>query len=74
MAGNMNRKRRIEALEQADRQSSSRWHCIRRYEDETDQQAIEAYEAERGPIGDDNVIMRVIINKPGDRPNGISMP
>jgi len=64
----VNQKRRVQALEQAHRPGSSRWHCIRRYENETDQQAIEVYEAEHGPIGDDNVIMRVIVSKPGERP------
>ncbi|MGJ3629809.1 hypothetical protein AB5I41_28795 [Sphingomonas sp. MMS24-JH45] len=30
--------------------------------------AIAAYEVENGPIGDGNVIMRVIISKPRERP------
>lgn len=60
--------KRIVALEQAQPSSSPRWHCLRRYENETDEQAVVAYEAEHGPIGDGKVVMRVIFGKPGERP------
>jgi hypothetical protein len=59
--------KRLTALEQAQPSAMPRWHCLRRYEDETDADAIAAYEAEHGPIGDGNVVMRVIISKPGLR-------
>lgn len=62
--------KRLAALEQAQLSAMPRWHCLRRYEDETDADAVAAYEAEHGPIGDGNVIMRVIISKPGTRPRG----
>lgn len=62
--------KRLAALEQAQPSAMPRWHCLRRYEDETDADAVAAYEAENGPIGDGNVIMRVIISKPGSRPQG----
>ncbi|NNG59785.1 hypothetical protein [Sphingomonas paucimobilis] len=59
--------KRLAALEQAQPSAMPRWHCLRRYEDESEADAIAAYEAEHGPIGDGNVIMRVIISKPGTR-------
>lgn len=59
--------KRLTALEQALPTAKPRWHCLRRYEDESDADAVIAYEAENGPIGDGNVIMRVIISKPGTR-------
>jgi hypothetical protein len=62
-------KRRLATLEQKmDPPAPVKWHRIRRYEDETDEQATAAYEAEHGPIDDGRVVMRVIINKPGCRP------
>lgn len=61
-------RKRLTALEQAQPSAMPRWHCLRRYEDETDADATAAYEAEHGPIGAGNVIMRVIISKPGTRP------
>ncbi|WP_267381778.1 MULTISPECIES: hypothetical protein [unclassified Sphingomonas] len=62
---------RVRALEEALPSSSPRLHCIRRYENETDEQAVSVYEGEHGPIGDGKVIMRVIINKPGSRPTHV---
>lgn len=62
-------RRRLEALERAAPTRRPRWHCLRRYEDETDDDAVAAYEAANGPIGDGNVIMRVIVTKPGLRPD-----
>lgn len=38
---------------------------FQRYEDQTQEQAIAAYEAEHGPIDDKGVILRVIVNKLG---------
>ncbi len=61
--------KRLAALEQAKPSSSPRWHCLRRYESETNADARAAYEAEHGPIGDGNVIMQVIISKPAERPD-----
>lgn len=60
--------KRIVALEQSRPSARPRWHCLRRYEGETNDQAVAAYETEHGPIGDGHVIMRVIVNKPGERP------
>lgn len=65
-------RRRVEALERAAPTSRPRWHCLRRHEDETDDDAVAAYEAANGPIGDGKVIMRVIIDKPGSRPLDMS--
>lgn len=60
--------KRVTALEEARPASMPRWHCLRRYEDETDAKAVATYEAEHGPIADGNVVMRVIVFKPGYRP------
>lgn len=60
--------KRLAALEQTNSSAMPRWHCLRRYEDETDAEAVAAYEAEHGPIDSGNVIMRVIVSKPGMRP------
>jgi len=60
--------KRIAALEQSRPSATPQWHSMMRYENETDDQAVAAYEAKNGPIGDGNVIMRVIISKPGQRP------
>ncbi len=60
--------KRIVALEQVRPNSMPKWHCLRRYESETDADAIAAYEAEHGAIGGGNVVMRVIVSKPGSRP------
>ena len=62
--------KRLTALEQSQPSAMPRWHCLRRYEDESHEDAVAAYEAENGPIGGGNVIMRVIISKPGSRPQG----
>jgi hypothetical protein len=68
MAAGMNALgKRLAALEQAQPSSKPRWHCLHRYEDETDAEAITAYEAEHGPIGEGKVVMRIIISKPGSR-------
>lgn len=61
--------KRIAALEQSRPSATPRWHSMMRYENETDEQAVAAYEAKNGQIGSDNVIMRIIIDKPGERPD-----
>jgi hypothetical protein len=59
--------KRLTALEQAQPATKPRWHCLRRYEDESEADAVAAYEAENGPIGNGNVVMRVIVSKPGTK-------
>lgn len=61
--------KRLAALEQAQPSSTPRWHCVCRYEDESEADAIAAYEAENGPIEDSSVVRRVFISKPGIRPD-----
>lgn len=63
--------KRLFALEQSKTASKRQWHCLRRYEDESDADAITAYEATHGSIGDDNIVMRIIVNKPGKRPSDV---
>lgn len=63
--------KRVGALETKIEPPKSRWVRMVRYENETDAQAVAAYEAQHGPIGDDRVVMRVVVNKPGDRPNHV---
>jgi hypothetical protein len=42
-----------------------RWVRIFQYENQTEEQAVAAYERENGPIDDSTgVVVRVIINKP----------
>jgi hypothetical protein len=60
--------KRLVALEEAQPTPAPRWHCLRRYDDESEAEAIAAYEADNGPIGEGNVIMHVIIRTPGERP------
>lgn len=57
--------RRLDALERADLGGFAPWVRIIQYEDQTEDEAIAVYEAEQGPIGDSNAILRVIIRKPG---------
>ena len=59
---------RLAALERAQPSAMPRWHCLRRYVNESQADAVAAYEAENGPIEGGNTVMRVIINKPGRRP------
>jgi len=67
MVAGMNRERRVIALEQAKSSSVRQLHCIRRYEGESEADAVAAYEADSGPISDDRNIVRVLINKPSAR-------
>ena len=60
----MRLKPRLDALEAKLAPASQRWVRIYRYEDQTQEQVIAAYEAENSPIGHANVIMRVFKNKP----------
>lgn len=60
--------KRLAALEQAEAATMPQLHCLLRYEQETDAEAMAAYEAEHGPIGSGSGIMRVIVSKPGMRP------
>lgn len=59
--------KRVVALETKIEPPKSRWVRMVRYQGETDAEAVAAYEAEHGPIGDDRVVMRVVVNKPGNR-------
>lgn len=61
----MRLKPRLDALEAKLAPASQRWVRIYRYEDQTDEQAIAAHEAEHGPIGDANVILRVVVDPVG---------
>lgn len=61
-------RKRLTALEQARRAGSSKWVRLLKYEGETTEDVVAAHEAVHGPIGSDNVILRVIIAKPGPRP------
>ncbi|MEO6151655.1 MAG: hypothetical protein ABIT09_07725 [Croceibacterium sp.] len=62
-------EKRLEELERRmTPEPAKRWHRILQYEDQTQEQAVAAYEAQNGPIGDDNTILRVIISKPGPAP------
>lgn len=38
---------------------------VMQYEDQTEEQAFAIHEAENGPIGKNNSILRVVIRKPG---------
>lgn len=60
--------RRMEELE---RQTcgAKKWHVIIRHADQTEEDAIAAYEADNGPIGpDDGSMLWVIVRKPTPRP------
>lgn len=55
-------KRRLSMLEQS---RDVGMHCILRYSDQTQAEALAAYEAVRGPAGDPAFgMMHVYINKP----------
>ena len=57
--------RRLDALERADLGDFAPWVRIIQHEGESEAEATAAYEAEHGPIGESNSILRVIIRKPG---------
>ncbi len=59
--------KRLTALERSQPSAMPRWHCLRRYESESEADAVAAYEAENGPIEAGKVVMRIIIKKPGGR-------
>jgi len=58
-------KRRLEALETRTLAGFAPWVRIIQHEGESEAEATAAYEAEHGPIGESNSILRVIIRKPG---------
>ena len=53
--------RRVEALEQRTGSDERPWHRIIA-DGQTDEEAIAAYEADHGPIGDDNVLIWQIVD------------
>lgn len=60
-------KRRLVALEKKGRLKSRAlavWCRIYQYEDQTEAEALAAWEAEHGPLADKNVTMRVIVRSP----------
>ena len=60
----MRLKPRLDALEAKLAPAFQRWVRIYRYKDQSQEQAVAAYEAEHGPLNDANIIMRVFIRKP----------
>ena len=58
----MRLKPRLDALEAKLAPVCSRWVRIWQDRGQTQEQAVAAYEAEHGPIGDANVILRVIVD------------
>ena len=58
-------KRRLEALETRTIGGFAPWVRIIQHEGQSEDEATAAYEAEHGPIGEGNKILRVIIRKPG---------
>lgn len=62
MAGSMNRERRVAALEQVMCKDVIRWHRLRRNEGETYEQVLSTFERVHGQIGNDNVVLRVIVS------------
>lgn len=58
-------KRRVEALENRTDGAFVPWVRVIQYEDQSEADAMAKHEAENGPIGDCNRILRVIIRKPG---------
>lgn len=59
----MRLKQRVEALETRAR-GFVPWVRIIQHIDQTEEEATAAYEAEHGPVGGSNSILRVIIRKP----------
>ena len=57
----MRMRPRLDALEAKLAPAFQRWVRIYRNEDQAEEQAIAAHEAEHGPIGDANVILRVSV-------------
>ncbi|WP_221541255.1 hypothetical protein [Qipengyuania huizhouensis] len=58
-------KRRLEALETRTLGGFVPWVRIIQHVGQTEAEATADYEAEHGPIGESNSILRVIIRKPG---------
>jgi hypothetical protein len=60
-------KRRLVALEKKGRlkcKALAMWCRVYQYEDQTEDEALAAWEAEHGPLADKNVVMRVIVRSP----------
>lgn len=58
----MRLKSRVEALEQTTGGELKCWHRVHVDVGQPVDAAVAAYEAENGPIGDDNVILRTIFD------------
>ena len=55
---------RVEALESSSNAAAS-WVIIKQTADQTEDEAVAAYEEANGSIGDSNRILMVVIRKPG---------
>lgn len=62
----MRLRQRLDALEARNVGGFVPWVRIIQDVGQTEADATAAYEAEHGPIGESNSILRVIIRKPGD--------
>lgn len=58
----MNLKKRVGALEEMSGSALRPWHRVVVENGQTEEAAIAAYEAEYGPIGEENVILRTYIS------------
>ena len=59
--------KRVESLEQGAEGGKWRCYAIPLFEDDTDEQALAAYEAENGPVEDGPRVLQVFIRKPWNR-------
>ena len=66
----MRLRQRVEALESRDPEWRP-WHHAIQHVGQTQEEAIAVYEAEHGPLGDDNLILSVIVEPKGARANAI---
>jgi hypothetical protein len=67
----MRLSKRLSDLEKRGPVGAVRWRRIFQYEDQSQAEALAAYEAENGPIGpDEGRILRVFIHKPFPAPQG----
>jgi hypothetical protein len=60
-------KRRLVTLEKTRRlkcRALAVWCRVYQYEDQTEDEALAAWEQEHGPIADKNVVMRIIVRSP----------
>lgn len=56
---------RLKALEHQAARGGNGFHVVIQRSGQTELEALAAYEAEHGPIGDDRPILRVLVRKPG---------